>query len=72
MLLLFVYVAEGAAGASVIDRYLMGAAALLLLFCAVAIGGWSLLRARHAAAPRVDGGRRGAAGATAPWRRSIT
>ncbi len=44
-LLLFVYVAEGAAGASVIDRYMMGAAALLLPFCALAIGGWSLLRA---------------------------
>jgi hypothetical protein len=42
-LLLFVYVAEGAAGASVIDRYMMGAAALLLPFCALAIGGWSLL-----------------------------
>jgi hypothetical protein len=43
-LLLFVYVAEGAAGASVIDRYMMGSAALLLPFCALAIGGWSLLR----------------------------
>jgi hypothetical protein len=42
-LLLLVYVAEGAAGASVIDRYMMGAAALLLPFCALAIGGWSLL-----------------------------
>jgi hypothetical protein len=44
-LLLLVYVAEGAAGASVIDRYMMGSAALLLPFCALAIGGWSLLRA---------------------------
>jgi hypothetical protein len=43
-LLLGVYVFEGAAGASVIDRYMMGAAALLLPFCALAIGGWSLLR----------------------------
>ncbi len=43
-LLLGVYVAEGAAGASVIDRYMLGAAALLLPFCALAIGGWSLLR----------------------------
>ncbi len=43
-LLLLVYVAEGAAGASVIDRYMMGAAALLLPFCALAIGGWTLLR----------------------------
>ena len=57
-LLLLVYVAEGAAGASVIDRYMMGAAALLLPFCALAIGGWSLLRAGSRAAPRVDGGRR--------------
>jgi hypothetical protein len=39
----FVFVAEGAVGASVIDRYLMGASAVLLLFCAVAIGGWTLL-----------------------------
>ena len=44
-LLLFVYVAEGAAGASVIDRYMLGSSALLLPFCALAIGGWSLLRA---------------------------
>ncbi|MGH2854996.1 MAG: hypothetical protein ACRDLF_12495, partial [Solirubrobacteraceae bacterium] len=43
-LLLGVYVAEGAAGASVIDRYMMGSAALTLPFCALAIGGWSLLR----------------------------
>jgi hypothetical protein len=43
-LLVGVYVAEGAAGASVIDRYLLGPAALLLPFCALAIGGWSLLR----------------------------
>src|SRR5262249_28050840 len=39
--LIAVYVAEGAAGASVIDRYMMGAATLLLLFCAVALGGWT-------------------------------
>jgi hypothetical protein len=45
VLLLLVYMAEGAAGASVIDRYLLGASALLLPFCALAIGGWSLLRA---------------------------
>jgi hypothetical protein len=43
-LLLAVYVAQGAAGASVIDRYMLGASALLLPFCALAIGGWSLLR----------------------------
>ena len=43
VLLVFVFVAEGAAGASVIDRYLMGAATVLLLFCAVALGGWSML-----------------------------
>ncbi len=43
LLLGFVYLAEGAAGASVIDRYLMGAAIVLLLFCAVAMGGWAML-----------------------------
>ncbi|HEY7933742.1 MAG TPA: hypothetical protein VID48_07955 [Solirubrobacteraceae bacterium] len=42
---LLVFVAEGAVGASVIDRYLMGFAALALLFCAFALGGWSLLQA---------------------------
>jgi hypothetical protein len=41
--LLGVFVAEGAAGASVIDRYFLGAATILLLFCAVSIGGWSML-----------------------------
>jgi hypothetical protein len=44
VLLIAVFVAEGAAGASVIDRYLMGAAIVMLLFCAVAIGGWAMLR----------------------------
>ncbi|HSZ68765.1 MAG TPA: hypothetical protein VK756_00225 [Solirubrobacteraceae bacterium] len=43
-LLLLVYVGEGAGGASVIDRYMLGSSALLLPFCALAIGGWSLLR----------------------------
>jgi hypothetical protein len=43
VLLVLVFVAEGAAGASVIDRYLMGAGAVLIVFCAVAIGGWSML-----------------------------
>jgi hypothetical protein len=43
-LLLGIYVAEGASGASVIDRYMLGSAALLLPFCALAIAGWSLLR----------------------------
>lgn len=43
VLLLGVFVLEGAAGASVIDRYLMGAAVMLLLFCAVAVGGWAML-----------------------------
>jgi len=41
--LVFVFVAEGAVGASVIDRYLMGAASVLAGFCAVAIGGWAML-----------------------------
>jgi hypothetical protein len=44
LVLLGVYVLEGAAGASVVDRYLLGAATMLLPFCAVAIGGWSMLR----------------------------
>jgi hypothetical protein len=44
VLLAGVYVAEGAVGASVIDRYLIGAATVLLLFCAVSIGGWAMLQ----------------------------
>jgi hypothetical protein len=43
VLLVFVYVAEGAVGASVVDRYLTGAAIVLLLFCAVTVGGWTML-----------------------------
>jgi hypothetical protein len=43
VVLLAAYLLEGAAGASVIDRYLLGASTLLLLFCAVAIGGWAML-----------------------------
>jgi hypothetical protein len=43
VLLLAVFVIEGAGGASVIDRYLLGAAVMLLLFCAVAVGGWAML-----------------------------
>jgi hypothetical protein len=43
IMLAFVFVAEGAVGASVIDRYMMGAGAVLIVFCAVAIGGWSML-----------------------------
>jgi hypothetical protein len=42
-LLLGVFVLEGAAGASVIDRYLLGAATVMLLFCAVSLGGWAML-----------------------------
>src|SRR5436190_1345757 len=33
----------GIAGASVIDRYLLGAATVALLFCALALGGWAML-----------------------------
>jgi hypothetical protein len=44
VLLAGVFLLEGAGGASVIDRYLLGAATVLLLFCAVFIGGWSMLR----------------------------
>jgi len=43
VLLYAVYLLEGAGGASVIDRYLLGAATLALLFCAVSVGGWSML-----------------------------
>ncbi len=43
VLLYGVYIAEGAVGASVIDRYLLGGATVLLLFCAVFIGGWAML-----------------------------
>jgi hypothetical protein len=43
-LLYLVFLLEGAAGASVIDRYLLGAATVLLLFCAVFIGGWAMLQ----------------------------
>ncbi len=42
--LLFVFIAEGAAGASVVDRYMIGASVVMLVFCALAIGGWSMLR----------------------------
>jgi len=41
--LLFVYLAEGAAGASVVDRYMVGSSIVLLVFCALVLGGWSML-----------------------------
>ncbi len=43
LLLLGVYIAEGAVGASVVDRYLLGSATALLPFCAVTVGGWAML-----------------------------
>lgn len=43
ILLVGVYVAEGAVGASVVDRYLLGSATVLLPFCAVSVGGWAML-----------------------------
>jgi hypothetical protein len=43
ILLYFVFLLEGAGGASVIDRYLLGGATVLLLFCAVTLGGWAML-----------------------------
>jgi hypothetical protein len=43
VLLYLVFLAEGVVGASVIDRYLLGGATVLLLFCAVFLGGWSML-----------------------------
>jgi hypothetical protein len=42
--LLGVFVSEGAVGASVVDRYELGVATVLLLFCAVALGGWAMLQ----------------------------
>jgi hypothetical protein len=44
VLLTCVYAGEGAVGASVVDRYLVGAATMVLLFCAVSLGGWAMLR----------------------------
>jgi hypothetical protein len=41
--LLFVYIAEGAGGSSIVDRYMMGSSVVLLVFCALTIGGWSML-----------------------------
>jgi hypothetical protein len=46
LLLLGVFVIEGALGASVINRYLLGAATIALVFAAVALGGWSMLERR--------------------------
>ncbi len=43
VVLVGVYVAEGAVGASVVDRYLIGSATLLLPFCALTVGGWAML-----------------------------
>jgi hypothetical protein len=43
LVLLGVFIVEGALGASVINRYLLGAATVALVFAAVAIGGWSML-----------------------------
>ena len=40
---LAVFVAEGAVGAAVINRYLLGATAVGLVFAAFALGGWSTL-----------------------------
>ncbi len=44
VLLYLVFLAEGIVGASVIDRYLLGGATVLLLFCAVSLGGWTMLQ----------------------------
>jgi hypothetical protein len=43
LLQILVFIAEGAVGASVINRYLLSACALAVVFCAFALGGWSLL-----------------------------
>jgi hypothetical protein len=42
--LLLVYLAQGAAGASVVDRYMVGSSIVLLVFCALVVGGWSMLQ----------------------------
>ncbi len=44
LVLVAVYLAEGVLGASVIDRYLLGADTMLLPFCAVTLGGWAMLK----------------------------
>ena len=41
--LLFVFIAEGAAGASVVDRYMIGSAVVMLVLCALAVGGWTMI-----------------------------
>jgi hypothetical protein len=41
--LLFVFIAEGAAGASVVDRYMIGSAVVMLVLCALAVSGWTML-----------------------------
>lgn len=47
--LLAAFVIEGAAGASALDRYMVAASTAIVPFCAVALGGWSLLeRGSHA------------------------
>src|SRR5581483_10584751 len=43
VLLYLVFLAGGLVGASVIDRYMLGGATVLLLFCAVFLGGWWML-----------------------------
>ncbi|MGN6373803.1 MAG: hypothetical protein ACTHM1_12595 [Solirubrobacteraceae bacterium] len=50
--LLIAFVAEGSAGTSVLDRYMVAPAMVMVLLCAVALGGWSLL-------DRASGARRG-------------
>jgi hypothetical protein len=37
--LLFVFIAEGAAGASVVDRYMIGSAVVMLVLCALSVDG---------------------------------
>jgi hypothetical protein len=54
--LLAAFVAEGVAGASVLDRYMLGASIVLLPFCALALGGWSLLERGGRSSPRELGG----------------
>ena len=70
--LLFVFIAEGAAGASVVDRYMVGASIVMLVFCALAIGGWSMLETGSALRRAMDRGRRACSSSMAPPRRQRT
>ena len=71
------FVRSALAGLSVIERYLLVPSLVMLIFAAVAVGGWTMLRARRGCAPRLGaggGGARGRSGScfTAHARRAST